>query len=540
MNSEDSDAAVAGEHRSIWLETTPGTDYDALDGGMRVDTVVVGGGIVGVTAASKLADAGQTVAVVERDRVLAGVTGHTTAKLTSQHGLVYDYLREQFGLERARQYARANEAAIDDVGATVRDRGIDCDFERVPAYTYVETDDRTQDVRDEVSSARRLGLPASYTESTPLPYDVAAAVRFDDQAQFHPRKYLLGLVADLVDSGSHVFEETRALDVDPGEPCRVETDRGELVADDVVVATNFPFYDRGLYFARLKPKRSYVLAVRLEGETPEGLYYRPSDPYFSVRPHPDADESLALVGGQNHKTGHEGDGRGRYRAVEREARRRFDIDSVEYRWSTQDYESVDRVPFVGQLAPRTDHVYVATGFGGWGLTNGTAAGMLLRDLILGRENAWAAVYEPTRLTARASAPSVLRHNTAAMRQFFGDRLATDAIATRVDLAPGEATVVESDEGPVGIYREPAGDEGGDGEQGGALHVVSAVCPHMGCHVAWNDGEASWDCPCHGSRFDVDGSVLHTPAVADLETFDEADLPDIGVGLTRGEPLRDGD
>jgi len=528
MDSEDSEAAVAGEHRSIWLETTPGTDYEPLDGGMGVDTVVVGGGIVGITVASKLTGAGQTVAVVERDRIVGGVTGHTTAKLTSQHALVYDYLREQFGDERARQYAHANESAIDEVEATVEERGIDCDFERVPAYTYVETEDRKQDVRDEVSSARRLGLPASYTESTSLPYDVAAAVRFDDQAHFHPRKYLLDLAQGLVTDGSYVFEETRALDVDPGERCRVETDRGELAADDVVVATNVPFYDHGLYFARLEPKRSYVLAVRLAGEVPEGLYYRPTDPYFSVRPHPAGDESLVLVGGQNHKTGHEGDGRGRYRAVEREARRRFDVESVEYRWSTQDFTSVDRVPFVGQLAPQTDHVYVATGFGGWGMTNGTAAGMLLADSILGRENAWADVYRPTRLNARASAPSVLKHNTEAMRHFFGDRFGTDTISTRVDLGRGEASVVDSNEGPVGVYRDDDGD----------LHAVSAVCPHMGCHVEWNDGEDSWDCPCHGSRFDTDGSVLHAPAVEDLESYGEADLPSIGVGVTREQSLRE--
>jgi len=530
MNSEDADATVAGVHRSIWLETTPGTDYESLDGGMSVDTVVVGGGIVGITAASKLTEAGQTVAVVERDRILDGVTGHTTAKLTSQHALIYDYLREQFGDERARQYAHANQSAIDEVESTVADRGIDCDFERVPAYTYVETEDRTQDVQDEVSAARRLGLPASYTESTPLPYDVAAAVRFDEQAQFHPRKYLLELARGLVEDGSYVFEETRALDVDPGDRCRVETDRGELAADDVVVATNFPFYDRGLYFTRLEPKRSYVLAARLDGEVPEGMYYRPTDPYFSVRPHPAGDESLVLFGGQNHKTGHQGDGRGRYRAVEREARRRFDVDSVEYRWSTQDYTSADRVPFVGQLAPQTDHVHVATGFGGWGLTNGTAAGMLLADTILGRENAWAEVYEPTRLNPRASAGQVLKHNTAAMRQFFGDRFAAQSIDTRVTLSRGDASVVESDEGPVGIYRD---DDGG-------LHTVSAVCPHMGCHVEWNDGEDSWDCPCHGSRFDYDGSVLHTPAIEDLETYSETDLPSIGVGVTREQSLGDDD
>ena len=529
MNSEHPDSTVGGQHRSIWLETSPETAYEALDGGMRVDTVVVGGGIVGVTTASKLADAGQTVAVVERDRILTGVTGHTTAKLTSQHGLVYDYLVEKFDAERARQYAEANESAIDEVEATAEERGIDCDFERVPAYTYVESHDRRQEVRDEVEAARRLGLPASYTESTELPYDVAAAVKFEEQAHFHPRNYLLELARDLTESGSYVFEDTRALDVEPGSPCRVPTDRGELVADDVVVATNFPFFDEGLYFARLEPKRSYVLAARLAEEPPEGIYYRQSTPYFSVRPHPAGDESLVLFGGQNHKTGHEESGVDRYRKVEREARNRFDVDTVEYRWSTQDYKSVDRAPFVGKLAPHTKNVYVATGFGGWGLTNGTAAGMLLSDTILGRENPWTGIYKPTRFNASASTRELVKHNTGAMRHFFEDRLKGRPSGIRVDVDRGDAKVVDSDDGPIGVYRDD------DGE----LHTVSVVCPHMGCHVEWNDGEASWDCPCHGSRFDYDGRVVHTPAVDDLRTYSEQELASIGVGVS-GEQSAEGD
>ncbi len=522
MNARDTDSeAGEGRHESIWMDTSEGTDYEALDGGTSVDTVVVGGGIVGVTTASKLAEAGQTVAIVERDRVLAGVTGHTTAKLTSLHGLVYDSLVEQFGRERAGQYADANQRAIEEVASTVEDRDVDCDFERVPAYTYTESRDRRRDVQREVDAARRLGLPASYADETSLPFDVAAAVRFENQAQFHPRKYLLALARGVVDDGGYVFEETRALDVDAGEPCRVPTDRGELVADDVVVATNVPFFDRGLYFARLEPKRSYVLAARLAGETPEGMYYRASDPHFSVRPHPAGDESLVLLGGQNHKTGHEDSGEARYRRLEREARSRFDVESVEYRWSTQDVKSVDGVPFVGQLAPHTDHVYVATGFGGWGMTNGTAAGLLLSDLVRGRSNPWADVYEPSRFEPRASAKALVEHNAGAVRHFVGDRLKQGA-GGHAQLDPGEATVVESDDGPVGVYRD--GDD--------RLHAVSTVCPHMGCRVEWNDGERSWDCPCHGSRFDHDGSVLHAPAVEDLDAYSVRDLAEIGIDVRR--------
>jgi len=510
---------VEGEETSIWLETTPETAFESLDEvterGLAVDTVVVGGGIAGVTTAYKLKEAGQEVALVERDRVLTGVTGHTTAKLTSLHGLIYDYLVDQFGTERARLYAEANEAAIDDVERTVETEGIDCEFERTPAYSYTESREEVGEFRDEVEAAKRLDLPASFVESTDLPYDVAGAVRFDDQAIFHPRKYLLELTRRIQGDGSHVIERTTVMDVDGGEPCRVSTERGDLRADDVVVATHFPVYDHALYFARMEPMRSYVIAARLEGDVPEGVYYQTADPYVSVRPRPAGERDVALVGGQGHRTGH-GDGTtDRYRRLEAQARDRFDVAEIEYRWSTQDFFTVDRVPFVGKHSPRADHVYVATGFGGWGMTGGTVAGILLADLVQGRGNPWRGVYRPTRLDFDASKDRLVSHNKHAMKHFLEDHLTDRPSSVPLALGPDEATVRSTPDGPVAAYRDD------DGE----YHAVSAVCPHMGCLVEWNDGERSWDCPCHGSRFDTDGTVLNTPAVNDLESIDLGQLAD---------------
>jgi len=239
------------------------------------------------------------------------------------------------------------------------------------------------------------------------------------------------------------------------------------------------------------------------------MYYYPRDPYFSVRPHAGEDD-LVLLGGQNHRTGHGGSTEERYRTLERQARERFDIASIEYRWATQDYVSVDRVPFVGKAAPTVDNVYVATGFGGWGMTNGTAAAMVLADLIHGRDNAWQDLYRPTRFNFSASKSDLVTHNKHAMGHFLekyvGDRPPLDTGR----LERGEGTVFDDDsDTPVAVCRDDDGD----------LHAVSAVCPHMGCIVRWNDGDSSWDCPCHGSRFDADGTVLDTPAVSDLESVD---------------------
>lgn len=504
----DADTTTAGRHESLWIATTPRTDFDRLEGDLRVDVAVVGGGIVGITAATHLKEAGHSVAVLEADRVVEGVTGHTTAKLTAQHGLKYDSLLSRFGAERARHYARANEAAIEEVAGRVESMGIDCDFGRLPAYTYVEEPGRRRELRREAAAAERLGLPASFVEETDLPFAVEAAVRFDDQAHFHPRKYLLALAEDLPGDDCHVFEETRALDVDGGRTATVETDRGTVRADDVVLATHFPLVDPALYFARLSPKRSYVVAARLEEEPPAGMYYRPTQPYYSVRPHPSAEGPIVLVGGESHRTGEGGDVAARYERVERAARRDFDVAEVEYRWSTQDFASVDGVPLVGEAGPTTDGVYVATGFGGWGMTNGTAAGMLLADLVRGEDNPWAPVYDPNRFTPAASAREFASHNAASAGHFVGDWLSPRPTET-AELSPGEGDVYRRGVRPVAAYRDE------DGE----LHLRSAVCTHLRCVVRWNDGEGTWDCPCHGSRFDADGTVLEGPANRDLPRLD---------------------
>ena len=499
---------VHGEHESIWLASSPTTDYDPLDGGLRVDTAVIGGGIAGITTAIELKNAGHDVAVLEAERIVTGVTGHTTAKLTSLHGLCYQDLVSNFDTQQARRYGDANETAIDHIEQQVEAHDIDCDFERTPAYTYVTSRDERKRIEREVDVARHLGLPASLDESPPLPYDVEAAVRFDDQAHFHPRKYLLALAERIPGDGSYLFEETRARDVDRGPPHEVETERGTVRADQVVVATHFPMYDHGLYFARMTPTRGYVLAARLEDDAPEGLHYRPGKPYFSVRPHPTGDQSLVLVGGQNHRTGHAENEFERYRKLEREARSKFDVESIEYRWSTQDYTSVDGVPFVGRLAPHTDGVYVATGFGGWGMTNGTAAGLLLADLVRGNDNEWQTLYSPTRFKPRASAKELVEHNAHGVKHLVQDRLA-DSSDDVLALSAGDGKVVHHGSSATGVYRDE------DGE----VHAVSAVCPHMGCILRWNDAERGWDCPCHGSRFAYDGRVIDGPAVEDLARRD---------------------
>lgn len=489
------------------METTETTDYDQLEADIEVDVAVLGGGITGITTAAELTDAGKSVAVVERDRIVESVTGHTTAKLTSLHGLRYDHLIDHFGEEQARQYAEANQSAIDYVESTAAEHDIDCHFERRPAYTY-SRDDREQ-IEDEVDAAQRLNLPASFEESTDLPFETAAAIRLDSQALFHPRKYLLGLAETIPDDDSYVFENTTATDVEDGSPCTVSTDGGTITADAVVVATHFPVFDKARYYERLYPKRSYVLAVRLKEDVPRGMYYNPEKPYFSVRPAPAGDGSMALVGGQNHRTGHGGNVESRYEALRQEASDRFDIDEVVYRWSTQDYVSVDGVPFIGPIGSGSENVYAATGFGGWGMSNGIVAGKLLSDLMVTGESPLADVFHPIRFNEDASRGDFCRHNVHDVSHYLEDYNDYLQEADVQSIDSGEGKVLQIDGEPVAVSRD----------EDGLVHAASAICTHMGCLVHWNADDQSWDCPCHGSRFDRDGDVLNTPANSGLPEHD---------------------
>jgi glycine/D-amino acid oxidase-like deaminating enzyme/nitrite reductase/ring-hydroxylating ferredoxin subunit len=493
-------------HESVWIATTERAGFDPLDAPIEVDVAVLGAGIAGLTTALLLKQAGVRVAVLEAGGVCCATTGHTTAKVSAQHGLIYATLSSTVGEDGARAYAEANVAAIDLVDGLVREHGIDCDWERRPAYAYTEQDSQVSQIEREVDAAQAAGLVASYTEQTDLPWPVKAAVCFDNQAQFHPRRYCLAL-ARLVDGdGSRVFEHTRALDVDDGSPCVVKTERHEVRAASVVLATHLPFLDRGAFFAKCHPEREYVLGVALDEPAPRGMYISTEQPTRSVRQHPLGDGELLILGGDSHKTGQDENTERHYAAIERFVRERFAVRSVDYRWSTQDHMSVDQVPYIGKLRRGSGRLYVATGFNKWGMTTGTVAGAVIRDQILGRHNEWSKLFDATRLKPLASAKGFVKENANVARRFVQDRVTRRPPSSAHELGPGEGEVISIGRKQVAVSRDS------DGE----LHAVSARCTHLGCVVSWNTAEASWDCPCHGSRFAQDGSVLEGPAVDALE------------------------
>ncbi len=484
---------------SLWVRTTgPAPIHGPLGHDITVDVAVVGAGLAGLTAARLLAADGATVAVLDAGPICAGVTGYTTAKVTSLHSLKYASLRSSFGAERAAGYAAANEAAIRKITELAHSDGIDCELEPAAAFTYTCEADQVASIEEEVDAATQAGLLASFTTDTELPYDVLAAIRVDDQAQFHPRMFCLGLAEAIIGAGGSVYERTRALELDGRT---VVTDRGRVTSDAVVVTTHIPFVDTGGYFGRMEPKRSYALAAQVRGERPRGMYISVEQPTRSVR---STASGWLVISGEGHKVGHDDDTRQRYEALEAWTTEHFDTEPIEHRWSAQDYSPADGLPFIGRL-PGHEGAFVATGFGKWGMTNGVVSAMILNDLVQGRANPWEAVFDATRVALKQSAKGVVSENVDVAKRFVGDRLAGLRAPDADELAPGDGGIVTLDGDTVAAFRD----------EDGTLHPLSPTCTHLGCRVSFNTAERSWDCPCHGSRFDLDGHVIQGPATKDL-------------------------
>jgi glycine/D-amino acid oxidase-like deaminating enzyme/nitrite reductase/ring-hydroxylating ferredoxin subunit len=487
---------------SYWNDTAgAGPTFPPLQGNLDVDVAIVGGGIVGITAARLLKDRGLRVAVVEARRVGREVTGRSTAKISSQHGILYQVLERKFGEDKARLYAEAQEAGLSEIRRLARQHGIDADIEAMPAYVYTRDESYVSEIEKEVEVARRLGLPASLTRDTGLPFDVLQAMRWDGQAQFHPTRYVAGLAATIPGDGSQIFEHSRAIDY---EPTRVVTEAGTVTARHVVMATHLPLGQIGLYYALAYPMAEPVIAAPIR-RVPPGMYKNAEQPGHSIRTHRRSDGRVyAIAAGSHYKPGHVDDERKYMADIERWLTGNFDAGPVEYRWINEDYSAMDSAPFVGWSSKLGQSYLVATGFGAWGISNGTAAAMIIADLATGKDNPWLAMFDATRVKPVAGAGEFIKENAEVAAHLLGGYLSRKPKSYE-ELASGDAAIMKIDGDNVAAFRD---------EQGVA-HAVSAVCSHMGCLVGWNETDRSWDCPCHGSRFALDGEVIHGPATRPL-------------------------
>jgi glycine/D-amino acid oxidase-like deaminating enzyme/nitrite reductase/ring-hydroxylating ferredoxin subunit len=490
--------------RSLWLATAPPIPArPGLDGDVEgVDVAIVGGGVAGLTTALACAGAGLSVIVLEADRVGEATSGHSTVKVTAGHGTAYRTILEKQGEDAVRAYGAANVWGMDEVARIVAEHGIECELARVAHCVYADTDDQVEIVDQEFDAERRAGLAVERVDELDLPFSVTAAIRNEGQIVLHPVKYLRGLADAAERAGARIVEGTRVTTVD-GDT--VITERGEVRAEHVVIATHAPILDDGALFSRYLPHMEYAIAVSTRDAVPAESYIYCTDPTRSMRWVDVDGERLLILVGEGHKVGEDQPGDQPYVKLVDWVDSRWGVERVVNRWCTHDLYAYDGLPIMGRMEGATNR-YVLTAFGTWGFTNATAGAAIVLDAIGGREHEWARTFAPGEHHVKGGVTQTLKENVKAVgTHLVGDRLKRHG---------GEPDQLEAGDGDV--FRVHGREVAVSRDDDGSLTAVSATCTHMGCVVAWNSSERTWDCPCHGSRFAVDGTVLEGPAVHGLE------------------------
>ncbi|MGD7054092.1 FAD-dependent oxidoreductase [Sutcliffiella horikoshii] len=492
---------------AYWRDSAPLPSFPTLKENKKTDVCVVGGGITGITTAYQLANEGLKVILIDADQILNGTTGHTTAKVTSQHGLIYDEFLQHLGQEKAKLYYQANQEGLHFIKDLVDLKRIQCDFSEQNAYIYSQTEQDDQKVIKEFEAYQKLGIDGDLIYDIPLPLETKSVIVMKNQAQFHPLQYLKVLVDGIVEKGGEIYEHTVATDVEESRGLSVVTKNGAKIECEYIVAgSHFPFYDgNGFFFTRMYAERSYILAARTEKELPEGMYYSAGQPSRSLRYVTIDGEKVALIGGDGHRTGQGKDTLKHYEALKSFGEEVLGIKEILYRWSAQDLYTLDKVPYIGRITSGHPNIFIATGYRKWGMTNGTAAALLLQDLILGRKNAYDDLFSPSRFVADPSLKKFISSNMNVAGHLIEGKLDRPSKKPE-DLGLDEGGVVMINGRRAGAYKNDKGE----------VYCVDTTCTHLGCEVEWNHGDRSWDCPCHGSRFSIHGDVLEGPADKPLE------------------------
>lgn len=475
--------------KSVWSESYKFRKREALNKDIKTDVLVIGAGIAGILTAYMLKQKGRDVVLIDAAEIASGNTKNTTAKITSQHDLIYSKLITEFGEEKARQYAKANELAIKKYKEIIEDKRIECDFEEKPAYVYSLNE--VDVLKEEVEAAKKLGIDAEFVQEANLPFKINGAVKFNNQAQFNPLKFLKGISNELV-----IYENTRALEIKEN---LVVTSGGNITANNIVVATHYPIMNApGYYFMKMHQERSYVLALENTSEI-DGMYIDLNKEGYSFRTY----NNLLLLGGISHKTGENEEG-GSYDELRKVAKELYPKAKEKYYWSAQDCMTIDGIPYIGRYSSETPNIYVATGFNKWGMTSSMVSAMIISDMILEKENDFSEIFSPRRFDLSLSINNIANDLIETAKNFIAQKVYIPSSEIE-HIKNGHGGIIEYNGEKVGVYKNKEGKE----------FFVSTKCTHLGCQLSWNADELTWDCPCHGSRFDYKGRLIGSPATKDL-------------------------
>ena len=474
---------------SVWNSGFNFTPRESLSEDIECDIAIIGAGMAGLLTAYMLNKSGRNVVVIDAKSIGSGNTKNTTAKITSQHDLIYNKLIKEFGEEKARQYAKANELAIKKYKEIIDEEKIDCDFEEKDAYVYSLND--TQNIKDECEAAKKLGIDAELVNEVSLPFDIEGALKFKHQAQFNPLKFLKPISEKLA-----IYENTRALEIKEN---LVVTNGGNISANHIIVATHFPFVNvPGYYFMRMHQERSYVLALE-NAQDVNGMYIDNDKNGYSFRNY----KNLLLLGGVSQRTGENENG-GAYEKLRKVAKELYPNCIEKYHWSAQDCIALDTIPYIGHYSSKIPNLYVATGFKKWGMTSSMVASMIISDMILENENDFSELFSPKRFDMSASMKNAANDIIITAKNFIAQRI--DIPEEHIDnIEKGNGGIIEYKGQKAGVYKD----------KDGKVFAVKTKCPHLGCELHWNADELTWDCPCHGSRFDYKGNWVESPATKSL-------------------------
>lgn len=492
---------------SLWIKTMKDEiNLKSLESDEETEVCVIGAGLFGLTTAYYLTQCGKKVVVLERDGIGKKVSGNTTGKITSQHELFYTHLVEDYGEEYAKKYLKANEQAIRNIQQIIDREKIECEFSTQKSYVYTTKQDEVIEIEKEVEIVNKLGKDAKFVTNIELPLKIKGAIEFDGQSQFHPRKYMLGL-ANAILKQNKIYNYTTVTDVEKdGDNYKIYTDKGNIKAKYVVLATHFPTINMpGFYFLKMYQSTSYLIAIETNSKLPQGMYINIREPVYSFRKANYNGKEILLIGGAGHKTGEPIPEESHYEQLEKKAKEMYSDCKVLFRWNTRDCISLDKIPYVGEFSNLMKNLYVGTGFKKWGITLSNVAANIVADKIMGSINELEDIFTATRMKPiknRWEVEHMLKEtvNSIALNKFKIDSWNVEKIEN------GNGAIIEIDGSNVGVYKDI----------NGKIYAVKPNCSHLGCLLSWNNTDKTWDCPCHGSRFDYRGRNLYEPAIKDLD------------------------